>query len=86
MDSSITLEALEDIWILKFNTDMWSAQLVQAILQEEKDQNSSCTPGWASAVTSATGGCSSSSAAAFNIFEDMDEDNVDENELSDFHD
>jgi len=28
---------LEDIFILKFNTDLWSAQLVQTILQEEKD-------------------------------------------------
>jgi len=80
---------LEDILILKFNTDLWSAQLVQTILQEEKDQNSLCTPGSASVLTTASGSSSSSSSnssSAVNIFEDMDEDSVDENEGSDFDD
>ena len=66
---------LEDIFILKFNTDLWSAQLVQTILQEEKDWQSLCAPGSASALTTATGGSS------VNIFED-----IDENEGSDFDD
>ena len=73
---------LEDILILKFNTDLWSAQCVQTILQEEKDRKSLL-----SALTTATGGSSStSSSSAVNIFENMDEDSVDENEGSDFHD
>ena len=83
MDSS----TLEDILILKFNTDLWSAQLIQTILQEEKDRNSLCTPGSVSALTTATGGgSSSSSSSAVNIFEDMYEDSVNENEGSDFDD
>jgi hypothetical protein len=77
---------LEDILILKFNTNLWSAQFVQTILQEDnKDQNSLCTPRSASTLTTATGG-SSNSSSAVNIFEDMDEDNVDEKEGSDFDD
>ena len=79
---------LEDILILKFNTDLWSAQFVQTILQEDnKDQNSLCTPGSpASTLTTATGGSSSSSSSAVNIFEDMNKDKVDEKEESDFDD
>ena len=64
---------LEDILILKFNTDLWNAQLFQTIFQEEKYQNSLCTPGSASTLTT-TVGSSSSSSAADNIIEDMDED------------
>ena len=78
---------LEDILILKFNTDLWSAQFVQTILQEDnKDQNSLCTPVSASTFTTATGGSSSSSSSAVNICEDMNKDNVDEKEGSDFDD
>jgi hypothetical protein len=82
---------LEDILILKFNTVLWNAQLVQTILQEVKDQNRLCTPGTASTITSVTGGSSSSSSissssssssssgnSAVNILEDLDEDNDDE--------
>ena len=67
---------LEDILIHKFNTDLQSAQLVQIILQEEKDRNNLCTPVSESTLTTATDG---SSSAAVNIFEDMDEDNANEN-------
>ena len=63
------------------NTDLWSAQLVQKIIKEEKDQNSLCTPGSASTLTSASGG--SSGSAVVDIFED--EDNADEKE-NDFDD
>ena len=83
----ISIMMLEDILILKFNTDLLNAQLVQRILQEEKDQNKLCTPGSASTITSVTGGSSSSSSSAVNIFEDLDEDNDDErNEEADFDD
>jgi len=76
---------LEDIWILKFNTDLWSLQLVQMILHEEEDQNSLCTRGSAfTLTTAATGGSSSSSSTAVNVFEDMDEDNADEKEKANF--
>ena len=80
---------LEDILILKFNTVLWNAQLVQTILQEVKDQNRLCAPGTASTITSVTGGSSSRSSSssssssssgnsAVNISEDLDEDNDDE--------
>ena len=68
---------LEDILLLKFNTDLWNAQLVQKIIKEEKDQNSLYTPWSASTLTSASGGGSSGSAVV-DIFED--EDNADEKE------
>ena len=29
---------LEDILLLKFNTDLWNAQLVQKVIKEEKDK------------------------------------------------
>jgi len=83
MDPSMS----EDILILKFNTDLLSAQLLQMILQEEKERNSIRTPGPESTITIATGGSSSSSNSSVNIFEDMDdEDNVDDNEGSNFDD
>ena len=56
----------------KINTDLWRAQLVLTILQEEKDWNSVCTPGLATATV--------------NIFEDMDENNADEKDKADFDD
>ena len=68
---------LEDILLLKFNTDLWNAQLVQKIIKEEKDQNSLCTPGSASTLTSASSS-DSSGHAVVDIFED--EDNADEKE------
>ena len=55
------------------------------ILREEKDRNSLWTPGSSSTLTIATGSNSSSSAAV-NIFEDMDENNADENEEVNFDD
>ena len=36
---------LEDILILKFNTDMWSSQTIQQIIQEEKEEIGLHTPG-----------------------------------------
>jgi hypothetical protein len=85
---------LEDILILKFNTDLWNAQLVQTILKQEKNRNSLCTFGSASTLTTATtsgssssGSSSSSSSSTVNNFEGMDEDNVDEkDEGSNFDD
>ena len=42
---------LEDIMILKFDTDLWNAELIGSILQEEKIARSLATP--------STGGTSS---------------------------
>jgi len=77
---------LEDILIFKFNTDLWSAQLVQMILLVEKDRNSFLfTPGSASTtLTTATIGGRGS--VAVNIFQDIDEDNADEKNEADFDD
>ena len=69
----------EGILILKFYTNLWSAQLIWTSLQEEEnDRNSLCTPWSASTLTTASGSSRSSSGAAVNIFEDTDENNADE--------
>jgi len=42
MEDSSTLE---DILILKLNTDLWSSQTIQQIIQEEKEEIGLHTPG-----------------------------------------
>ena len=69
---------LEDILLLKFNTDLWNAQLVQKIIEEEKDQNSLRTPGSASTLLTSASSGGSSGSTVVDIVED--EDNADEKE------
>ena len=50
------LSTLEDIMILKFNTDLWNAELIELILQEEKIARSLATPSTGRTSSSTTGG------------------------------
>jgi len=77
---------LEDILIHKFKTHLWSAQLVQTILLEEKDRNSLCTIDQHPPLLLLRVVVVAAVAAQLllNIFEGIDEENVDEYEGSDF--
>ena len=46
----------EDIMILKFNTDLWNAELIELILQKEKITRSLATPSTGGTSSPTTGG------------------------------